>query len=160
MVNIFDLYRYKNKEITKGIYFLFNNERLVHIGKSNNIHKRVEQSHIEFTSYSIIEINNTDELNRLYSIYKDAYPIAKNRKKEILKDRTNNTLLIDQLYQVYKFNKLKRGFVFQSYLEKANTYCRLDLQHIANLVGYRKKWITHQTKELEESEKWKLSEKS
>ena len=163
--SIKQLKRYTTDEIS-GVYFLFNNDRIVYVGQSTNIHARV-QNHRDkaFDSYTYLTVRDYSERNYVESYYIDLFKPEYNvatyntdklkKKSQKEKIKCNNSDLIKQLDRVRKDKNLKKGFVYYTYLDKAEYYAKKDIVLICKLLGYKKSWITYKAKELSSSDRWK-----
>lgn len=149
-------------ELIPGVYFLFNENELVYIGESEDIHRRVGQHRTdkEYDSYTFIEQRDPHLRLRLEKAYIEKFRPEYNKQsgnisnKSITTKYESNEKLIRGMYKVMKKNGYKKSFVWFQYLEKSSYYCIADLKLIAKKLGYKKKWVEYKIKELENHKKW------
>lgn len=148
--------------VTPGVYFLFNNNDLVYVGESEDIHRRVGQHRKdkEYDSYSFILQEDPHLRKRIEKAYiEQLNPLYNKRSGEgsnrkITHSYKTNEELIRKLYGVMKKKGYKRSFVYFQYLEKATYYCISDLKYISKKLGYKRSWVQFKIKELENNPKW------
>lgn len=88
-VNLMPLSDSNTRGSVSGLYFLFNNEKLVYIGKSSHIYRRVRthirQKQKQFNTFAVHKVShNVFELeSKLIEIYKPKYNVVTNGFKRI-----------------------------------------------------------------------------
>lgn len=149
-------------DITPGVYFLFNDNDLVYVGESEDIHRRVGQhrKNKEYDSYSFIVQTDPHLRLRLEKAYIEKFNPKYNKRagnssnKRITHAYKSNEQLIRNLYRLMKKNGYKRSFVYFQYLQKASYYCINDLRLLSKKLGYKRSWIQFKVDELQNNPKW------
>lgn len=165
-----ELHRFELRNNIGGVYFLFDEDDVVYVGQSKNVHGRVRNHHDKhFDSYSFIQEERITKRLELEAYYIDKFDPEYNfdkpdyydlkRKadnvagKEMKGD--NNIRLIKSLYNTHKKRGFKKGWVYINYLKKADFYCKDDLSFMQSLLKYHKNWIDYKVEELRDEDKWK-----